>query len=115
MIPNSLRTRGVLFAYMFGPPRFVRREEASALHGAVCDKLRMDAIGFRYRTIQNPARPSSRGFSIELERKEGRGGFRVTIDNNDLQQPIRCLMHSLWPPTFEHVTDYFDQTSQVVF
>ena len=115
MRPNSLRTRGVAFAYLFGPPRHVRREEASTLHSAVCDRLKMDDIGFRYRPSEQQARPTSRGFSIELDRKEGRGGFTMVVDNHDTQQPIRCLMEWAWPPTPQHVTEYFDQTGEALF
>lgn len=115
MLPNSLRTRGVMFAYLFGPPRFVDREEAMKVHGAVCDKLGHDDFSFQYSTSENTVKPSSKGFSIELKRKEGRGSVTVLIDNNGVQQPVRLLITYLWPPSMTHVEEDFDLISEAVF
>ena len=115
MIPESLRTRGVVFAFLFGPPRVVGREEASKLHGAVCDALKTDDIAFRYGAAQPTPKPKSRGFSIELERKEGRGGFRALIDHSGAGVPVRLFMEFHWPPSPVHVSEQFDVTAEAVF
>jgi hypothetical protein len=48
MKPNSLRTRAVVFAYLFGPPRYVDRNEAAKVHAAICDALGYDDFSFKY-------------------------------------------------------------------
>lgn len=89
MIPNSLRTRGVLFAFLFGPPRFIEREEAARVHGKVCDHLKHDDFVFRYSASGTPDKPQSRGFSISFQRKEGQGSFTTAIDLNNVNSPVR--------------------------
>ena len=116
MMPNSLRTRGANFAFLFGPARFIKREEASEVHGAVCDALGLDDIGFRYSTSDAGVKPESRGVSIVLERKEGRGAFGVQVDHKGPpHEPIRLLMAYVWPPTREHLFDQYDAAATAVF
>jgi hypothetical protein len=112
MLPNSLRIRGVHFAFLFGPPRFVERAEASEVHGKVCDALKMDDITFRYSSAPASEKPESRGFSIALERKEGRGSFDVTIDNKTVNEPIRLLLGYTWPPSREDAKQTFDMAAE---
>lgn len=115
MLPNSLRIRAVNFAFLFGPPRIIGREEASKVHGGVCDELGHDDFAFRYSTSSAPEKPDSKGFSIELRRKEGRGLFAVTIDNENVSAPIRILLAYTWPPSLEHAKQTFDMTGRAVF
>lgn len=115
MLANSVRTRGVVFAFLFGPPRLIEREEASKVHGRVCDHLKHDDFVFRYSISGAPEKPQSRGFSISFERKEGRGSFTTTIDLRTVNTPIRLLLSYDWPPSFEHVTEAFDMTASAVF
>jgi len=114
VLPNSLRFRGVHFAYLFGPPRFVPREEASRVHGKVCDALGYDDLTFRYGTGEQQAGKQSRGFQIEFQRPEGRGTFEVNIDNPDVSQPIRLVMGWVWPPSLEHAKQALDLTAETV-
>ena len=113
MIPESLRTRGVFFAYMFGPPRFVPREEASRVHGKVCDALGLDDLAFKYGITGAPE-PAARGFSITMERTEGKGGYKVEVDNQSPASPIRLLMSYTWPPSLEEVKERLDLTADAV-
>jgi hypothetical protein len=115
MLANSLRLRGIRFAFLFGPPRFVKREEASKVHSAVCDATSLDDFSFKYSTIDPDERLTSKGFSIVFERKEGRGALAARIDNKNIREPIRILLEYTWPPTIEHVTEYFDNISESVF
>lgn len=115
MLANSLRLRGIKFAFLFGPPRFISREEASRVHSAVCDITHLDDFSFKYSTIDPQERLASKGFSIVLERKEGRGGLVVTLDNKNINSPIRILLDYTWPPTIAHITEYFDNISTAIF
>ncbi len=103
-----------MFAYLFGPPRFVEREEAYKIHKGVCDGLKCDDLSFQY---QNPEaqKPGSRAFNLQFRRKEGRGGIAVTIDNPGMQAPIRLLLEYHWPPSLEHVKETMDSLSEAVF
>lgn len=117
MLPNSLRTRGIVFAFLFGPPRVVGRDEASRLHNRVCDKLSVDDFIFRYSTVEPGVKQSSRGFSIVIERPEGRGSFRIVVDHQGAGNPIpiRLLMEYQWPPSAIEVDERFDIASETVF
>ncbi len=104
-------------------PRFFAREEASQVHGRVCDALHYDDLSFRYGTSEAPAivvspvpasPAQSKGFSITLERKEGRGAYVVTIDNPGVFNPIRLLLSYTWPQSLEQAKEHFDLTSQSV-
>ena len=115
MLENSLRTRGVVFAFLFGPPRFVQREDAARVHGRVCDQLAYDDITFQYSTSSPDAKPSSKGFAIRFERKEGRGVFQAGVEYQGASQPMRLLISHDWPPSLEHVKEIFDLTTTAVF
>jgi len=115
MLSNSLQIRGLLFAFLFGPPRFIEREEASKVHGAVCDALGHDDLSFHYSTSGEAEKAGAKGFSIALQRKEGRGNFSVTIDNKHFTQPIRLLLEYNWPPSREHAKEKFDMTQEAAF
>ncbi|RJP35102.1 MAG: hypothetical protein C4547_09910 [Phycisphaerales bacterium] len=117
MLPNSLKTREIRCALLFGPPRFLSREAASAVHGAVCDALGVDDLAFRYSSMDSQAAAASRGFKIEMDRKEGRGGFAIALDHAGGQagDPIRLLMLYRWPPSMVHVSEVFDMASGAVF
>ena len=115
MMQNSLRTRGVSFALLFGPSRILQREEAMKFHGAVCDKLGHDDISFQYHKPDLDQRPSADRFEIRLQRKEGRGGYTIVVDNSGIQKPIRLLISYDWPPSPQHVAEVFDQVCDVTF
>ena len=116
MLANTVRTRGVRFAFIIGPPRFVAREEASRVHNAVCDATGYDDLAFRYSPIDNPQRRGPEGFRIVIERQEGRGGFRI-IDELDPTTKIpglRLLVAYDRPPSQQHVNELADQTVNAV-
>lgn len=115
MLANSFSLRGIKFAFLFGPPRFVEREEASKVHGDVCTATSLDDFSFKYSTIAPEERLASKGFSIVFERKEGRGTLGAIIDNKNINGPIRILLEYTWPSTIEHVKEYFDMISKSVF
>jgi len=115
MLTNTLRTRGVVFAYLFGPPRFVQREEASTVHGKICDRLGYDDISFQYSTPSPDTKPSSKGFLMRFERREGRGTFQALVDYEGASKPMRLLMSQDWPPAVEHTKELFDLTAAAVF
>jgi len=115
MKANSLRTRGVVFAYLFGPPRFVRREEAYRIHAGLCQALGREDLSFQYNAPEATPNPRSQAFSIQFQRKEGRGAIAITIDNPGIQQPIRLVVNCEWPQSTPHVTETTDETAKVVF
>lgn len=115
MLSRSVRTRGVSFAFLFGPPRYIGREEAARVHGLLCDKLRQDDFTFRYGGTDPSGRKTSRTFSIQLERNEGRGGISISVEHSGGQVPIRLLMTYNWPPSEQHVKEQFDDASEAVF
>ena len=115
MLAETLTTRAVHFAFLFGPPRVVARPEASTLYDRICDKLRLDDFTFKYTTATQEAAPASRGFLIQLERKEGRGTFGITIDNPNIRNPVRFLLVYTWPPSLEHVKDQMNLVADTVF
>ncbi len=115
MLPQSLSTRSVHFAFLFGPPRIVGRQEAAAVYDKVCEQLRLDDFAFKYESAKDAEMPVSQGFRIQLERREGRGMFGVTIDNPGIQQPVRLLVQYNWPPSLEHVFERCDLATAAVF
>lgn len=115
MLANSLRLRGIKFAFLFGPPRFISREEASRVHSAVCNITHLDDFSFKYSTIAPQERLASKGFSIVFERKEGRGGLVAILDNTNISGPMRILLEYTWPSTIDHITEYFDNISEAIF
>jgi hypothetical protein len=115
MLANSFSLRGIKFAFLFGPPRFVEREEASRIHSNVCNATGFDDFSFKYSTIAPEARLASKGFSVVFERKEGRGTLAALIENKNINSPIRILLEYIWPPTTQHVKENFDSISNTVF
>ena len=116
MLANTVRTRGVTFAFIVGPPRFVAREEASRIHNAVCDATGHDDLAFRYSPIDTPQRRGPNGFQIVIERQEGRGGFRIIDELNPTTQipGLKLLITYEWPPSQQHVVELADQTMRAV-
>jgi len=115
MLANTVRTRGVTFAFIIGPPRFVAREEASRVHNAVCDATGHDDLAFRYSPIDTPQRRGPDGFQIVIGRQEGRGGFQIIDELNPTQfSGLRLLIRYDWPPSQEHVEQLADQTVNAV-
>jgi len=112
---NTLQTRAIIFANLFGPPRFVTREEGMELYDAVCESLKLDDINFRYQPALADGQPRSRSFCITLFRSEGRGGFRLEVSNPNPQEPMKSLLGFDWPPSVKHATEIFDMASQCVF
>jgi hypothetical protein len=100
---QARQTRQVLMAMLFGPPRFVTREEASAIHGAICDALAQDDLSFQYSGVGNDRQ--SRGFSLAIGRSEGKGGFGVILDMASMHHPVRLLTDYSWPASIEHVKE----------
>jgi len=115
MKPNSRRTRSVIFAYLFGPPRFVEREEASNVHGRICDSLGHDDFSFKYSSPGATPGKDTKGFSILLERAEGRGGLKIALDGGGTQNPVRLLVEYIWPPSGQHVNEQLDKVAEAVF
>lgn len=115
MLANSLRLRGIKFAFLFGPPRFIKREEASKVHSALCDITHLDDFSFKYTPIEPKERLASKGFSIVFERKEGRGALVAKIDNQNIDGPIRILLGYTWPPPIDDIKVHFDNISKAVF
>ncbi len=112
--PQSLRTRSVSFAFLFGPPRHIARDEASRVHGRVCDNLNLDDLSFQYNASDPAGRPTSRQFAILMRRQEGRGGFSIAIDHPGAGNPIRLLLEWVWPPSDVHVDERFDEAAYAV-
>jgi len=115
MKPNSRRTRAVIFAYLFGPPRIVEREEASNVHGRICDALGYDDFSFKYSSPGATPGSSAKAFSILLERAEGRGGLKIALDGGGTQNPVRLLVEYIWPPSVQHVNEQLDRVAEAVF
>jgi len=116
MLPQTLRTRGVNFAFLFGPPRLIERPEASQIHSRICDEFKVDDFVFKYSPLQPAPKTTSRGFSVIIERQEGRGRFRVVIDHPGAPKPIRLLMEYQWPisPDID-AKERFDMAAKAVF
>ena len=123
MKPNSLRTRGVVFAFLFGPPRVLTREDGVAVSERVCKALGVDDLTFKYGmppgVIEADLRPGAkelaRPFSIQMERRMGAGQFSVTLDSLGMNNPIRLLVQYTWPPSPEHAYQDFDSASEAAF
>lgn len=116
MLSNSLQTREIRFAFMFGPPRLIGRDEAMKIHGAVCDEIGHDDLSFRFSNTEPETTPvQQRGFAIQLTRAEGRGEFVVVIDHAGGNTPIRFLFTWNWPPSNEHVKEQTDFIEKAIF
>lgn len=116
MISDSLTIRGAMFAYLFGPGRIIERDEASDIHGAICDALGHDEMVFQYNPIPNPASPAMKGFRINMLLQDERGRYEVIMDFSGMpNNPIRLLMSYEWPPSMQYAKEQFDLTAQAVF
>lgn len=121
MIPTSFVTRGVHFAYLIGPPKVLSRQDGMAAHDAICQALGVEDFSFKYTPgVADPeaGRPSSTSsvFSIQMERKIGRGLFKVTLDHNKPENPVRMLIECSWPSHGgEYAEQEFDEVSDAVF
>ena len=112
MIDSSILQRGVMFACLFGPPRTLSRQDGMNVHSRICEQLGVDDVSFRYSTTGDE---KSRGFSIQMERAQGRGEFSVTIDNKSINDPVRLHVGYTWPPSREHVYEDIDLASEATF
>jgi hypothetical protein len=74
-----------------------------------------DDLVFQYNTTDVGLKPSTAGFSIKLERREGRGGVKIDIDNPGPTAPMRFVVVYEWPPSLQHVKEVFDLASKAVF
>lgn len=116
MLAESLRTRGVYFAFLFGPPRAIERSEASRIHNRICDEFKLDDFAFKYTRAQQGIKDASRGFGIVVERAEGSGKFRIVLDHAGGTHPIRLLLEYQWPVSAEiDAKERFDMASKAVF
>ncbi|MEW6741516.1 MAG: hypothetical protein AB1486_02055 [Planctomycetota bacterium] len=108
-----------MFAFLFGPPRFVERSEAARLYDAVCRSLALDDFNLQYNSTGPDASavvPCSRGFSIQLLRREGRGGFTLQLSNQLVKpEALHLMLNYDWPPSPEIADRYFDAASRAVF
>ncbi len=121
MIGTSYRTRGAVFAFLFGPPRVITRQEGVAVYEAVCNALGVDDLTYQYAASQEPdssgltaAAPSS-GFSVQMQRRIGRGALGIRIDSQGHTQPLRLVVEYTWPPSLEHVYEEFDMAANAAF
>jgi hypothetical protein len=126
---DALRTREVIFALLFGPPRFLQREEAYQVHAAVCDALSLDDLGFQYSTPERLTAPaqgaepppgtagrgSSRAFAMTFNRKEGRGGLNIGLDTASGPEAVRLLMTYTWSASLDVTERQFDAATDAVF
>jgi len=98
----------------------VTRQEGVRVYDAVCEALGVDDLTYKYAAtaspdVPPPAAEKSRGFSLQIERRIGRGTFTVTIDNASIQLPIRLLIEYVWPASVEQVTQDFDLVTEATF
>ncbi|MBI4717989.1 MAG: hypothetical protein HY763_09315 [Planctomycetes bacterium] len=85
------------------------------MYESVCDALGHDDFIFRFSPSEPEVPEKSRGYSISLDRQEGRGGFRIAIEQLRPNQPVRLLMEFNWPPSEMHVHERFDMSCDAVF
>lgn len=115
MQSGSLRTRGINFAYLFGPPRFIDRSEAYKIHEAICRELSLDDLSFIYQSPESQDSPQGRASAMKFVRKHGRGGLTFQIDNPGRSSPIRLLLVDEWPTALEVTKQSFEVTAKAVF
>ena len=114
---DAVLTREVIFAYLFGPPRVIRHEEVHPVHAALCRELTWEDISFQYKKTTRPTIPGegpSGGFSVEMARQEGRGGFRLALSGDGAEVPIKLLMSYVWPGSVESAKEAFKVSTQTV-
>lgn len=121
MIGTSFRTRGVVFAFLIGPPRVVTRKEGMEIHEKVCNALGVEDLSFKYTSGASPEMMQGvvGGWAIQIERTIGRGVLRLTLDcaqnQIGLVQPVRVLMEHTWPPSLENVKEDLDSLYEATF
>lgn len=117
MIPGTIKVRSVTFAYLFGPPRLVKRDEASRVSDKICSALGLEDFTFKYEHLDNPVKPDpdQRGFRFAMERREGRGIYVILVENPNVSAPIRLLLEYVWPKSVPDVRQAFDSTSKAVY
>ncbi|MCI0589819.1 MAG: hypothetical protein L0323_23645 [Planctomycetes bacterium] len=113
MFENSLRHRGVVFAYLFGPTKDLDRQTGMKLHDAVCKELGYEDLSFRFEKASQET--GQRGFRVALERREGRGGLTILLEGRGLQEPLRFLVNQEWPASLEHAEQHVDMASNALW
>ena len=114
MLTTSYRTRGVNFAFLVGPPKTLSRQDGMAIHSAICEALGVEDLSFQYSAEEGQP-GGGRAFSITMARQQGRGEFKMTVDNAGSQAPVRLLIEHTWPPSREHVLEDLDLAFDAVF
>ncbi|MEM7165398.1 MAG: hypothetical protein AAF581_08040 [Planctomycetota bacterium] len=114
MATEALNPRSVTFAYLFGPPRHVPRDEAARIHAAVCDRLGFDDISFLYKNEPGAGQQADT-CGLACSRSEGREVFQFAVESRGLQAPMRLYLSNPWPGSLEEVQERFDATSEAVF
>lgn len=115
MLEKSLQTREIIFAHLFGPPRFIGRDEAYALHPRLCEALAVEDLSFQYKNPESPVGRGARAFNIRLERTEGRGKYEIQVEHPGGRNPIRLLIRYVWPPSPEHVRQVLNISAEATF
>lgn len=114
MKSREMTPRSVSFAYLFGPPRHIARDEAARIHAVVCDRLGLDDISFVYKsepgTDDEPG-----GFGMAFRRTEGKEQFQMTIESQGLRAPMRMLLTTAWPESLKAVETCFDAAAAAAF
>ncbi|MBI4569931.1 MAG: hypothetical protein HY719_16180 [Planctomycetes bacterium] len=113
MVPDSLRTRGVLFAVVFGPPVNLSRALATAIFNAVCDQLSMD-LTLKYAAPAPHAPQGSKG-EVVLSHQDGRRGLEVRVTS--APDGIRLVINSEWPEETldEDIAPRADKVAEAVY
>ena len=107
MLTDSYRTRGAAFAFLVGPPKSLTRQDGMHIHSAVCEALGANDIAFQFR--RDELQPGIEGgFSIQLDRQEGREKLVVEIGSSTRDAPVRLLFRYDWPASNQHVFEDFD-------
>lgn len=107
MLSDSYRTRGAVFAFLVGPPKRLTRQDGMNIHSAVCEALGTDDLAFQFRTGE-PQLGFEGGFSIALNRQDGRENLAVEISGSAPHAPIRLLFRYDWPASNQLVFEDFD-------
>lgn len=111
MVPTSYSTRAILFAYLVGPPRILTRQQASAIHGAVCERLGDDDFSFQYKP---PSAPEQE-FSVSMSRERERQTFNISISGAAQGAPTRILFEFLWPAAAQIAIEDINHAAEAVF
>lgn len=114
MLSNSLQTRGVLFAYLIGPPRYLTNDDALDVYKSVREALKLHDLRFEYAPGEPATRQTSRAFSLRMERREGRGGLTIALEYPGSEQPMRLLLEYHWPASDVHVDEHFDDAASAI-